>query len=146
MRMSQIWHNNLQICRHTSTGEHKALQSSAKLCVSQFCLSVLLKHSKIGNGWKSFNTRTIESSPASRSTFLHTTWLRFFFFAYIVSGSSGHSISGAVDVSTRLRAIPLRTAMNKGFMICDFSLVRNLVHNTIFTSAGSHQTHHNEHR
>ncbi|MEF4764004.1 hypothetical protein U9886_23675, partial [Escherichia coli] len=24
--------------------------------------------------------------------------------------------------------------------------VRNLVHNTIFTSAGSHQTHHNEHR
>ena len=41
---------------------------------------------------------------------------------------------------------PLRTAMNKGFMICDFSLVRNLVHNTIFTSAGSHQTHYNEHR
>ncbi len=76
MRMSQIRHNNLQICRHTSTGEHKALQYSAKLCVSQFCLSVLLKHSKIGNGWKSFNTRTIESSPASRSTFLHTTWLR----------------------------------------------------------------------
>lgn len=45
-----------------------------------------------------------------------------------------------------VRATPLRTAMNKGFMICDFSLVRNLVHNTIFTSAGSHQTHHNEHR
>ncbi len=42
-----------------------------------------------------------------------------------------------------LRATPLRTAINKGFMICDFSLVRNLVHNTIFTSAGSHQTHHN---
>lgn len=47
---------------------------------------------------------------------------------------------------SRLRATPLRTAMSKGFMICDFSLVRNLVHNTIFTSAGSHQTHHNEHR
>ncbi len=47
---------------------------------------------------------------------------------------------------SRLRATPLRTAMNKGFMICDFSLVRNLVHNTIFTSAGSHQTHHNEQR
>lgn len=47
---------------------------------------------------------------------------------------------------SRLRETPLRTAMNKGFMICDFSLVRNLVHNTIFTSAGSHQTHHNEHR
>ena len=41
---------------------------------------------------------------------------------------------------------PLRTAMNKDFMICDFNLLRNLVHNTIFTSAGSHQTHHNEHR
>ncbi|EOQ7033674.1 hypothetical protein LJZ89_RS26795, partial [Escherichia coli] len=47
---------------------------------------------------------------------------------------------------SRLRATPLRTAMNKCFMICDFSLVRNLVHNTIFTSVGSHQTHHNEHR
>lgn len=43
-------------------------------------------------------------------------------------------------------AHPLRTAMNKGFMICDFSLVRNLVHNATFTSAGSHQTHHNAHR
>nr|DAI92532.1 MAG TPA: hypothetical protein [Caudoviricetes sp.] len=36
--------------------------------------------------------------------------------------------------------------MNKGFMICDFSLVRNLVRNAIFTSAGSQQTHHNAHR
>ena len=36
MCMSQIRHNNLQTCRHTSTGEHKALQSSAKLCVPQF--------------------------------------------------------------------------------------------------------------
>ncbi|MDY8635370.1 hypothetical protein UY568_21745, partial [Escherichia coli] len=32
---------------------------------------------KIDNSWKSFNTRTIGSSPANRSTFLHTTWLRF---------------------------------------------------------------------
>ncbi|OAO61995.1 hypothetical protein OO96_24510 [Escherichia coli] len=32
---------------------------------------------KINNGCKSFNTRTIGSSPASRSTFLHTTCLRF---------------------------------------------------------------------
>ncbi len=53
-----------------------------------------------------------------------------------------------VDLATRYleivmyqhgSATPLRTAMNQGFMICDFSLVRNLVHNTIFTSAGSHQ-------
>ncbi|MCM4819024.1 hypothetical protein MMS46_28100, partial [Escherichia coli] len=27
---------------------------------------------KIGNGWKSSNTSTIESSPANRDTFLHT--------------------------------------------------------------------------
>ncbi|HGV3726444.1 TPA: hypothetical protein ACNG0K_004684, partial [Escherichia coli] len=32
---------------------------------------------KINNGCKSFNTRPIGSSPANRSTFLHTTWLRF---------------------------------------------------------------------
>ena len=31
-----------------------------------------LTRRKIGNGWKSFNTRTIESSLASRGTFLHT--------------------------------------------------------------------------
>ena len=29
---------------------------------------------KIGNGWKSFNTHTIESSPANRGTFLHTMY------------------------------------------------------------------------
>ena len=34
---------------------------------------------KIGSNWKSFNTRTIGSSPANRSTFLHTTCLRFSF-------------------------------------------------------------------
>ncbi|PBQ35197.1 hypothetical protein COD27_25985 [Escherichia coli] len=28
---------------------------------------------RICSGWKSFNTRTIESYPASRGTFLHTT-------------------------------------------------------------------------
>ncbi|HHC5552618.1 TPA: hypothetical protein ACOSSI_000366, partial [Escherichia coli] len=66
------------------------------LAQGDFCLLALIFCRKIGNGWTSFNIRTIESSPASRSTFLHTTWLRFFFFAYTVSGSSGHSISGAV--------------------------------------------------
>ncbi|EHW00392.1 hypothetical protein ECDEC7B_0362 [Escherichia coli DEC7B] len=29
---------------------------------------------KIGNGWKSFNTHTIESTPANRGTFLHTMY------------------------------------------------------------------------
>ncbi|EFC4350604.1 hypothetical protein FDQ90_01025 [Escherichia coli] len=29
---------------------------------------------KIGNGWKSFNTHTIESTPANRDTSLHTTY------------------------------------------------------------------------
>ncbi len=38
---------------------------------------LMQKIRKIDNSWKSFNTRTIGSSPASRSTFLHTTWLRF---------------------------------------------------------------------
>nr|DAU37190.1 MAG TPA: hypothetical protein [Caudoviricetes sp.] len=38
MCMAQIRHNNLKTCSHASTEEHKALQSSAKLCVSQFCL------------------------------------------------------------------------------------------------------------
>ncbi|PND43797.1 hypothetical protein B7440_16515 [Escherichia coli] len=37
---------------------------------------LMLKIRKIDNSWKSFNTRTIGSSPASRSTFLHMTWLR----------------------------------------------------------------------
>ncbi len=109
MCMSQIRHNDLQTCSHTSTEERKALPSSTKLCVSHFCLTfyyakkdkpetkrrhrhvngrityqeltnrlndVEVLTCKIGNGWKSFNTRTIKSSPASRSTFLHTTWLR----------------------------------------------------------------------
>ncbi|WP_288144126.1 DinI-like family protein [Escherichia coli] len=39
-------------------------------------------------------TRTADKDSAK--TFVQET-----FFAYIVSGSSGHSISGAVDVSTR---------------------------------------------
>lgn len=91
--MSQIRHNDLQTCSHTSTEEHKALQSSTKLCVSHFCLTfyyakkdkpetkrrhrhvngrityqeltnrlndVEVLTCKIGNGWKSFNTHTIE--------------------------------------------------------------------------------------
>ncbi len=109
MCMSQIRHNDLQTCSHTSTEERKALQSSTKLCVSHFCLTfyyakkdkpetkrrhrhvngrityqeltnrlndVEVLTRKIGNGWKSFNTRTIGSSPASRSTLLHATCLR----------------------------------------------------------------------
>lgn len=38
---------------------------------------LIQKIRKIYNSWKSFNTRTIGSSPANRSTFLHTTCLRF---------------------------------------------------------------------
>ncbi len=40
---------------------------------------LMQKICKIGSNWKSFNTRTIGSSPANRSTFLHTTCLRFSF-------------------------------------------------------------------
>ncbi|KIH37263.1 hypothetical protein PD07_04805 [Escherichia coli] len=47
------------------------------LAQGDFCPLALIFCRKIGNGWKSFNTRTIGSSPASRSTFLHTTCLRF---------------------------------------------------------------------
>ncbi|HFR2593094.1 TPA: hypothetical protein ACHUW9_004318, partial [Shigella flexneri] len=34
--MSQIRHNDLQTYSHTFTEEHKALQSSAKICVPEF--------------------------------------------------------------------------------------------------------------
>ncbi|KHH69001.1 hypothetical protein PU52_15350 [Escherichia coli] len=44
--------------------------------------SLMQKICKIGSNWKSFNTRTIGSSPASRSTFLHTTCLRLYHISY----------------------------------------------------------------
>ncbi|MCV1433991.1 hypothetical protein MLM16_021220, partial [Escherichia coli] len=46
-------------------------------------------------------TTTIESSQTNRSTFLHTTYLRHNPNDYSLTGFAGHSISGAVDVSTR---------------------------------------------
>ncbi|MCO0547476.1 hypothetical protein, partial [Escherichia coli] len=45
-------------------------------------------------------TTTIESSQTNRSTFLHTTCLRHNPNDYSLTGFAGHSISGAVDVST----------------------------------------------
>ncbi|EYV92872.1 hypothetical protein BY41_14435 [Escherichia coli O86:H34 str. 99-3124] len=43
------------------------------LAQGDFCLLALIFCRKIGNVWKSFNIRTIGSSPANRSTLLHTT-------------------------------------------------------------------------
>ncbi len=41
-----------------------------------YSVSFMPKYGKIYNRWKSFNTRTIESPPSSRSKFLHTTCQR----------------------------------------------------------------------
>lgn len=41
-----------------------------------YSISFMPKYGKIYNRWKSFNTRTIESPPSSRSKSLHTTCLR----------------------------------------------------------------------
>ena len=49
------------------------------LAQGDFCLLALIFCRKIGNGWKSFNTRTIGTSPAYRSTFLHTTCCGFIY-------------------------------------------------------------------
>ena len=55
---------------HCSPESHgRTLGGGANPFIQKIC--------KINNGCKSFNTRTIGSSPASRSTFLHTTCLRF---------------------------------------------------------------------
>ncbi|KAB0852280.1 tail fiber assembly protein [Cronobacter sakazakii] len=55
----------------------------------------------MGNGWKSFNTRTIGSSPASRSTFLHTTCYGFIYLrpetSYTVSIYQHHNYLDALE-------------------------------------------------
>ncbi len=47
---------------------------------------------------------------------MHTSCLRFFFFAYTVSGSSGHSISGAVDVAEAMAMVRALNRMTKAGM------------------------------
>ena len=118
-----------------------------EVLVERYLGSLIPEYGKIDNDYKSFNTRTIRSSPANRGTSCMGRVCGFL-FAYIVSGSSGHSISGAVVVLTRFSNTRYFSGFQQqGFFLrCDFQIYsilkwRNMLtgylHQAVFVSSAS---------
>ncbi len=98
------------------------VQETLKIPGSLLTSGLFTNKHVIGNGWKIIQYSHYRKFTSQPQHVLHTSCLRFFFFAYIVSGSSGDSISGAVDVSTRFSntLILLRRFQSPSFLLrCD---------------------------